>query len=90
MKRKNEEKHVPLAERKRPRTLDKFYGQEHLVGKGKILSQLIEADRLVSIIFWGPPGSGKTTLGHILARHFNFPSIFFTAAIFSSYQIFIK
>jgi len=81
MKNKGEEKHVPLAERMRPKTLDRFYGQEHLIGKGKILSQLIKADRLVSIIFWGPPGSGKTTLGYILAMHFNFPSIFFSAVL---------
>jgi len=81
MKNKREEKHIPLAERMRPQTLDRFYGQEHLIGKGKILSQLIEADRLVSIIFWGPPGSGKTTLGHILARDFNFPNIFFSAVL---------
>ena len=81
MKNKKEEKHIPLAERMRPQTLDRFYGQEHLIGKGKILSQLIEADRLVSIIFWGPPGSGKTTLGHILARDFNFPNIFFSAVL---------
>ncbi len=81
MKNKGEEKHIPLAERMRPQTLGRFYGQEHLIGKGKILSQLIETDRLVSIIFWGPPGSGKTTLGHILARDFNFPNIFFSAVL---------
>ncbi len=81
MKNNKEEKHTPLAERMRPKTLDRFYGQEHLIGKGKILTRLIEADRLVSIIFWGPPGSGKTTLGHILARDFNFPNIFFSAVL---------
>ena len=81
MKDKREEKHIPLAERMRPQILDRFYGQDHLIGKGKILSQLIEANRLVSIIFWGPPGSGKTTLGHILARDFNFPNIFFSAVL---------
>ena len=81
MEKKESEKHVPLAERVRPRILGRFYGQEHLVGKGKILSQLIETDRLVSIIFWGPPGSGKTTLGYILANLFNFPCVFFSAVL---------
>lgn len=73
--------YVPLAEKMRPQTLDRFYGQEHLIGKGKILSQLIEADHLVSIIFWGPPGSGKTTLGTILAQYFHFPCLFFSAVL---------
>lgn len=81
MSAKSPEKHVPLAERMRPKTLDRFYGQEHLIGEGKILTQLIEADHLVSIIFWGPPGSGKTTLGYILAKHFDFPSLFFSAVL---------
>jgi len=81
VEKKESEKHVPLAERVRPRILGRFYGQEHLVGKGKILSQLIETDRLVSIIFWGPPGSGKTTLGYILANLFNFPCVFFSAVL---------
>ena len=78
---KKGKKHIPLAERMRPKTLGRFYGQEHIIGKGKILSQLIEADSLVSIIFWGPPGSGKTTLGFILADQFNFPCIFFSAVL---------
>jgi len=81
MNTKKGEKHVPLAERMRPKTLDRFYGQEHIIGEGKILYQLVEAERLVSIIFWGPPGSGKTTLGYILAKHFNFPCIFFSAVL---------
>ncbi len=75
------EKHVPLAERMRPSKLDRFYGQGHIIGKGKILSQLIEANQLVSIIFWGPPGSGKTTLGYILAKHFDYPCLFFSAVL---------
>ncbi len=58
---------APLAERMRPRTLDQYIGQEHLLGKGKLLRQLIETDRLTSLIFWGPPGSGKTTLARIIA-----------------------
>jgi putative ATPase len=72
---------IPLAERMRPKSLDRFYGQEHLIGQGKILTELIEADHLVSVIFWGPPGSGKTTLGNILARHFNYPCLFFSAVL---------
>jgi len=81
MEKQESEKHVPLAERMRPKTLEHFYGQEHLVGKGRILAQLIETNRLVSIIFWGPPGSGKTTLGYILAHLFNFPCVFFSAVL---------
>jgi putative ATPase len=75
------ETHTPLAERMRPRTFDRVYGQEHLLGPGKILSELIENNRLVSIIFWGPPGSGKTTLGMMLARHFDLPFELFSAVL---------
>lgn len=59
---------APLAERMRPRKLEEFAGQEHLVGEGRFLGRLIESGRLVSLILWGPPGSGKTTLARILAR----------------------
>ncbi|HZN59478.1 MAG TPA: replication-associated recombination protein A, partial [Planctomycetota bacterium] len=52
----------PLAARMRPRTLQEFVGQEHILGEGKLLRRAIEADQLGSIILWGPPGSGKTTL----------------------------
>jgi putative ATPase len=58
---------APLADRMRPRTLDEFVGQDHLLGQGKVLRQAIESDRLPSIILWGPPGSGKTTLAMIIA-----------------------
>lgn len=87
MSQKKNEKHVPLAERMRPKSLEHFYGQEHLVGEGKILTELIKSNRLVSIIFWGPPGSGKTTLGYILAQHFNFPCLFFSAVLSSIKEI---
>lgn len=61
-------KGAPLADRMRPRTLDEFIGQDHLVGKGKLLRRMIEADRVTSIILYGPPGTGKTTLAHIISR----------------------
>ncbi len=72
---------APLAERMRPREFSQVYGQDHLLGPGKLLSQLIEQKRLVSMIFWGPPGSGKTTLGMMLARHFDVPFVFFSAVL---------
>jgi putative ATPase len=59
---------APLAERVRPTTLEEFVGQTHLLGKGKPLRILIEADQVPSMIFWGPPGSGKTTLARIIAH----------------------
>lgn len=59
---------TPLAERVRPRVLDDFVGQSHLLGKSGILRQLIESDRLPSMIFWGGPGTGKTTLARIIAH----------------------
>jgi putative ATPase len=59
---------TPLADRMRPETLDDFLGQKEIVGKGKLLRQAIEGDNLPSMIFWGPPGSGKTTLAFIVAR----------------------
>jgi putative ATPase len=62
---------VPLAERVRPRTLEEFVGQDHLLGTGKPLRVLIERDRVPSLILWGPPGSGKTTLARLIAQHTN-------------------
>lgn len=58
----------PLAYRMKPKTLDDFYGQEEIVGKDKLLYRLIKADRLASVIFWGPPGCGKTSLARIIAN----------------------
>ena len=59
---------APLATRMRPRSLEEFVGQEHILGPGKLLRRAIEADRLPSVIFYGPPGSGKTTLARVIAE----------------------
>ena len=59
----------PLADRLRPKTLDEVVGQDHLVGENGTLSKLIKSGRMVSLVFWGPPGCGKTTLARILAQH---------------------
>ena len=69
----------PLASRLRPRNLDEFVGQRHLVGEGKILRKLIESDNISSIIFWGNPGIGKTTLARIIANKTNSEFIDFSA-----------
>ena len=58
----------PLAYRMRPRNLNEFVGQEHLIGENKILRKIIESDHIPSMIFWGPQGVGKTTLARIIAR----------------------
>ncbi len=60
--------HLPLADKLRPQKLSEFVGQKHLVGKNSVIKKLIEKDQLVSMIFWGPPGSGKTTLASIIAK----------------------
>jgi len=62
------EREAPLAARMRPRTLDEFYGQEHVVGPGRLLRRAIQADQLSSVIFYGPPGTGKTTLAAVIAN----------------------
>ncbi len=61
------QREAPLAARMRPRTLAEFVGQEHLIGEGRVLRKSIEADQLSSMILWGPPGSGKTTLANVIA-----------------------
>src|SRR5438105_4701715 len=68
-RKKNMQRVAPLAVRMRPRTLDEFVGQEHFLGKGKLLRRMLEADRLTSVIFYGPPGTGKTTLAWIIATY---------------------
>lgn len=74
--------HVPLAERMRPRSLEEFIGQEHLVGQGRVLRQMIEQGKAHSMIFWGPPGVGKTTLAQIFAHTLSLP--FFTLSAIDS------
>src|SRR6185312_17312145 len=74
--------HIPLAERMRPHTLAEFIGQEHLVGLGKVLEQMIQARQVRSILFWGPPGVGKTTLAQIIAHSLDIP--FFTLSAIDS------
>ncbi|MDE2995285.1 MAG: AAA family ATPase, partial [Bacteroidota bacterium] len=59
---------APLADRMRPRTLDEYIGQDHILGPGRLLRRSIEADRITSLIFYGPPGTGKTTLARIIAN----------------------
>lgn len=73
------ETYRPLASRMRPEELEEFVGQEHLLGKGKVLRQLIEQDRIPSMIFWGPPGVGKTTLAGIIANRTHARFINFSA-----------
>jgi putative ATPase len=70
---------APLAARMRPRTLDDYVGQEHLLGPGRALRELIEKDAIGSVIFWGPPGTGKTTLARIIAARTNAAFVHFSA-----------
>ena len=72
----------PLAERLRPRTLDEYIGQQHLVGQGAVLRQMIDSGRISSFILWGPPGVGKTTLAHIIANRLETP--FYTLSAVTS------
>ena len=77
----------PLADRMRPLDLDEFIGQEHIVGKGKILQRMIEDDRIFSMILWGPPGCGKTTLARIIANKTQSNFISYSAVISGIKQI---
>lgn len=72
----------PLAERMRPRSLDDYVGQKHLVGEGAILRKMIDAGRISSFILWGPPGVGKTTLAQIIAHTLKVP--FYTLSAVTS------
>lgn len=74
-----DDRDLPLAARLRPRTLEEFVGQKHLLGEGKVLRRLIESDRIGSMIFWGPPGVGKTTLARIIANRTRAAFIDFSA-----------
>ena len=71
----------PLAERMRPRTLDEFAGQEELLGPGKPLRVQIERDEIGSMLFWGPPGCGKTTLARLIARRTKSEFVPFSAVL---------
>lgn len=80
-------KSKPLAERMRPKSIEEMVGQEHLIGRGKPLRTLIDGEELGSLIFWGPPGTGKTTLGHIIANNYHANIIHFSAAISGTKEI---
>ena len=72
---------APLAERMRPRTIDEFVGQEHLLGPGRVLREMLEGGQVESLILWGPPGSGKTTLAHLLAASSGAHAVSFSAVL---------
>src|SRR3989344_163487 len=70
---------TPLAERLRPQKISEFVGQEHLLGAGRPIRRMIENRAVTSMIFWGPPGVGKTTLAHLISRHIDAVFVFFSA-----------
>lgn len=67
-RQKQIEQEAPLAHRMRPRTLDEYVGQDHIMGEGRLLRRAIQADQLSSLIFYGPPGTGKTTLAKVISH----------------------
>ncbi len=77
----NNNKYTPLATRMRPNTLEELVGQEHILGKGKLLRRAIEQDELHSLILWGPPGTGKTTLAYIIANVTGAEFVWFSAVL---------
>jgi putative ATPase len=77
----NEADHRPLADRMRPRNLHEYIGQPHLLGEGSLLRRAIEEDQLFSMIFWGPPGSGKTTLARMIAHETKSTFVSFSAVL---------
>jgi len=78
---------APLAERMRPQKLEEIVGQQHLLGEGRLLRQLIEQDKLSSLILWGPPGTGKTTLGQVIANCTQSRFVFFSAVLGSIKEV---
>jgi len=76
-----QQQHAPLAERMRPNSLDEVVGQRQLLAEGKALRRLIEADQVASIIFWGPPGTGKTTLAQVISASTECRFVFFSAVL---------
>jgi putative ATPase len=77
----NSAANAPLAERMRPRSLSELVGQEHLLGEGKVLRLAIERDQVPSLILWGPPGTGKTTLARVIAQHTRSEFVAFSAVL---------
>ncbi|MEI8172221.1 MAG: replication-associated recombination protein A [Deltaproteobacteria bacterium] len=79
--KENDADHRPLADRMRPRTLDEYVGQPHLIGEGSLLRRAVEEDQLFSMIFWGPPGSGKTTLARVIVNETKSNFVSFSAVL---------